>query len=280
MIKLKFLIFILSYFFGCVALSAQNDFSYVFQHDTYMTKNDCEDFKLSFAKAFQIRVVVSPRVAKKNLLIQFRESKTGFSQKIIYDTKTFFYPGVFTAQGHHEYGMPECDLKSGDCEFSVFIFLTGDILNQPKWNIEVSISEPKSTETVFSGSLNEIDNQFFRSEEKFLTGLDFKTSSETLRIAFVDPKKVAGLIKEGFDVKFIFSWRQTLNQVEYTEEFHPITADDAWFKKKSFEFIMDQKILDPVYLSFMVLAQKQTTSYESKIVIVDKKNEFFKQCKK
>jgi hypothetical protein len=168
----------------------------------------------------------------------------------------------------------------GDCEFSVFIFLTGDILKLPKWDIEVNITETNSSNAVMARSMKEIDNQFFNSDEKFLTGLDFKTSSEVLRTAYVDPQKVVRLINDGFDVKFIFSWRQTLNQVEYTEEFHSITADDPWFKKKSFEFVMDRKILDPVYLSFMVLAQKQTTSYESKIVIVDKKNEFFKQCKK
>lgn len=280
MIKLKYFIFCLICLYCWAANSAQSDFNYVFQNDTYMVKNDCEDFKLSFAKAFQIRAVVSPQVAKKNLVIQFRELKSGFSQKIIYDAKTFFYPGVFSAQGHHEYGMPECDLIMGDCEFSVFIFLTGDILKLPKWDIEVNITETNSSNAVMARSMKEIDNQFFNSDERFLTGLDFKTSSEVLRTAYVDPKKVIRLINEGYDVKFIFSWRQTLNQVEYTEEFHSMTADDPWFKKKSFEFVMDRKILDPVYLSFMVLAQKQTTSYESKIVIVDKKNEFFKQCKK
>jgi len=255
---------------------------YTFQSDLYIVKNNCGDIYMSYPQALRIEILLPSDYFKKKLKINFTESNSKFTQNIIYNKKTFFYPGVFGINGHHEYDIPHCEDKQNECEFGFFVFISGPMKNLEKWNANLNIINEENEKQQITISNQILNNAFAQKNNDYLfTNLDFKKTDYTdLNIAYIDPAKVKTLVNKNFDVEFVFSWRNSIEQIEYSEEFHNISSESAWLSKNSFEFPMTKKIKSPTYLSFMIHARKDPIAYESKIVIIDKKQDFFKQCRK
>ncbi|MFN3697136.1 MAG: hypothetical protein ACK4VO_06825 [Pseudobdellovibrio sp.] len=262
-------------------LSSQ-DISYRFQRDLYIVKNNCGDIYMSYPQALRIEVKLPSDFIQKDIKINFNEGNSKFSQNIIYNRKTFFYPGIFSSNGHHEYELPDCNKNEPICEFGFFVFISGPTVSIKKWNVSISMTQIKNENKNLIISNQEINNEFSQKPDNYLfTNIDFKRiEQKNLNIAYLDPQKVKNLIDENFDVEFVFSWRNSIEQIEYSEEFHNISSESTWLSKNSFEFPMTKKIKSPTYLSFMIHARKGPLAYESKIVIIDKKQDFFNQCRK
>lgn len=279
----QFKVFIFSIFFGSTTLFATEEFQFFFQNDLFIRKNSCGEKEIGYPKAIRIETHLPKSIIKNNLKITVKEANSNFSQTIIYNGSSFFYPGVFGEKGHSEYGMPLCEAHLAGCSFFFFVFDFEKLSSRRIWKLDIRIEELDSKKIVIEKSKILVKNEFSKKKEAYLINeIDFIDATPSKNaVALVSPQKIKKILKEGYNVDFIFSWRSTEEQIGYSEKFHNIKLDSEWIKQNNPKFPFNEDPTKPkTYLSFMIYLTKKNVAFETKIVILDNKySDFFSKCK-
>lgn len=253
----------------------------LFQRDLYMQENECGNKTVSKIQALSFDFDIAQTDVAQNLNIIFKEKKSGFKQNIFYNQKTFYYPGVFGANGHHEYGLPDCEASTKECSMNFFVFLDEQVVKNKNWLVDMDIQQASGKKkTLFQLSNYKMDNKASLQDEHYLfndLSLTHDKKSRTVK-AVIDKAKIKKLVEEGYKIHFIFSWRTSKTQVQYSESAEVIAKGNKWLSAPGAEYtyVVPEKV---TYLSFMVHAKKGFNSFESKLEIENANNSFY-ACKK
>lgn len=266
-----------------VNLFAESKLDFFFQHDVFIRKNQCGDVQVYYPNALRLETDLPTPELTKNLEINFAEKYSQFNQRIIYNGKTFYYPKLFGPNGHHEYEMPNCVAMLKKCRLGFFVFDLGALFPLKIWDISIQISRQENSASVFQEKNISVRNDFHTNAGKYLFGdLDLKVNKKTNSVvAYVNQEKIKSILQEGFEVEFVFSWRNSLKQISYSDETERIQLHHEWLSRRSREFPMKKKSVEPfTYLSFMVHVSRKNLAFESKIVVLDKTDstDFFQRC--
>jgi hypothetical protein len=224
-----------------------------------------------------VKLELPTLILKKNLVISFKEGNTGFHQTIVYNKNLFFYPNLFSEHGHREYGIPECQLNNKHCDFYFYIFQDKELSQQDLWDISLKIFDlDNQFKTLFQLNKYIKNDANKRDASPFVfNDIDLKIENNNIYGIF-DHSKLKDLIKKGFDISIIFSWRNSPQQINYTEFEDRILLSHSLINENKGSYQLPKKITDPTYLSFMILVNNNSSTYESKIEIINEKDLFYK----
>jgi len=244
--------------------------SVVLRSDLFIEQSSCGHTRKSKHNVIRADFDLSQKL-NPELFYQFEFSdlKSGFKQKIILHNNIYNYGPIFDGGDHFEYNSPECDTKS--CQLRFFIYVK-DYSFKSDINLQVRISEPSS------GLSNEISFPVLKNKFSELNKIqsielnptfDAKTSS---LITALSQKDIQILKKNRVSkVDLAAVVRTDLKQQIYTEQSYSF---DLALKKPDVGFTY--KVDDPTYLSAMLMYEVKDFSFETKTVIKNLNSDFFK----
>lgn len=256
---------------------AAPSFEVIHQEDLYLEKNDCNELRKNHLSAINFSVEIPSSQVKQNLILSFMEKTTGFGQVVLYDQKTLFYPDLFRAPGHHEYGLPECDNRNNYCRMQFFIFKPDILKKLPKLNFSISAMSTVNPYTELFRHVGVIETKNKQHGKLFFEHLDIRIGHNEFEIE-LDKARIRDLIKKGYQIEVSAIWRKNISQIGYSDSVKVLSASDDWVKNTERILKIPHKLKGVTYLAAMVLVQNREETFETKVVKFNTKESFFSNC--
>lgn len=241
------------------------------QKDLFLQVNGCKNTQSQDHYVLSVSFSIEEEHIKGKVVeFQVSEELSGNHQKIFLKKDHLYYPQIFNGKDHKEYNMPEC--AKGMCLVELYVY-TLPWKNLGK-DIELSLKASVDGKRLFEHEWNNIKNDFQELEKVPLPDMaihyDDKNQLGSLKL---DHAAIKNIRNSGAkEVEAVIVWREE-GDVGYREHLGIYKTSGAVQ-----EINLQHNIKSPLYFAGMLL-YKGKYSFETKVVTMDRNNEFF-NCKK
>lgn len=246
--------------------------------DTYIKHSPCRAPNKSRHEVIELRFRTTQKINFKNKYeIQVSDLNSSFKQVLILDDYLYKYGPLFESKDHFEYNIPECD--SSGCDVQIFVYKKSFEF-QPKIQLNLDMydltklkySNHHSKKHFLSIKFPEIINKLSILRSYSDIELNPKYSVNTKKLSLKLTELDLKFLKKNKvkSIELIAAVRHSLKQKSYSEKsfyFNPLVDTHVEFQ---------HKVENPTYISTMAMYTISDYQFETKTVIFEDENEYYK----
>lgn len=245
-----------------------------FQVDVYVRRNQWGQTQESIHQVMALNFALDKAQVlqrQTNFVVEEKFSKQ--TQVLQLNKNHIFYPQLFGKQGHREFNLPICDARE-TCDVELFIFTTSwQSALKPRMKFSVKGTDSKTGKEVFFHEFPELENKFhdLKADKVPRIQVHYREKDSVGQIVLQKESAENLLAMDVKHVDVIFQWRASSKQVEYSEhqQRYKISGEE-----QRFEFQLPK---DPYYFGALLFYEKNGVTFESKMEIINKADEFYRK---
>lgn len=258
--------------------AVDNEWAQKFHVDVYVRMNQWGESQESTHQVIALHFPMKKEQAREEATKFLVEEKHTQQTQVLYLHKDhIFYPGLFSEEGHREFNLPVCGTQTV-CQVELFLFHTGWPSSLgPRLKMSVQGYDLKTGKKIFSHNYPEIKNKFYKE-----VSLD---SIPRIQVYYQDTTSLGQVVLSESDimtlrnlgvgyVDVLFQWRMSADQIEYSEHQESYKLMDG---EQKYEFLLPRGLF---YFGALLFYEINGVTFESKMEIINKGNDFYGGTKK